>query len=336
MAERIKPVTEEEWLSINENNRIMVEEYLNELVSLSPKTVKQYTSALKIYFRFIKQQCRDVDFDKILPRDFLKYQNYLTRNGMSSSGINLKRSAVSAFNDWVITYYMDRYPTFHNYITKAIKKPPKAFKNPKEPLTIEELELIIKHLEEKGMWQELAYLTYTYSTGCRREESRLLLKEVGYYDPIIKTKTIENDEGIEEEVEIKYYVTHDIRCKGASHVGKVRKMKFDERAMYYIKKWLEVRGEDDCPYLFVSNYGKTVKQVSESTFNYWCHNYFEPIIGRRIHPHLFRESRATNLVVHEKKSIEIAQSLLGHSSSETTRIYVIRDDSEDSDDAFFN
>lgn len=332
---RIKDVSSQEWLDVNKNNRKMVEEYLQELVNLSPKTIKQYTSALKIYFRYINEECMNIDFDKIMPRDFLKYQNYLTRMGMSSSGISLKRSAISAFNDWVITYYNDRYPTFHNYITKAIKRPPKAFKNPKEPLTVEELDLIIKDLEEKEMWQELAYLTYTYSTGCRREESRLLLKEIADYQAITKTKTIKDDDGNESEVEIKYYVTHEIRCKGSGQIGKVRKMKFDERAMYYIKKWLEVRGEDDCEYLFVSNYGKKIRQVSENTFNYWCHNYFEPIIGRRIHPHLFRESRATNIVVHEGKNIEIAQSLLGHASSETTKIYVIRDDSEDSDDAFF-
>ena len=103
--------------------------------------------------------------------------------------------------------------------------------------------------------------------------------------------------------------------------------------MKYLKKWLEVRGEDDNPYVFVSKY-REIKQVSENTFNKWCHKYFEPVIGRRIHPHLFRESRATNIVVGEGKNIEVAQALLGHNSSETTQIYIIRDTSEDSDDAF--
>lgn len=333
--EKIKSVTTEEWNSINPKNRQMVEEYLNELVTLSPKTIKQYTSALKIYFRFIKEQCFDIDFDKIKSRDYLKYQNYLTRIGMSSSGISFKRSAISAFNDWVITYYNDMYPTFHNYITKAIKRPPKAFKNAKEPLTVEELELLIAHLEEKEMWQELAYLTYTYATGCRREESRQLLKEVVNYEPIIKSKIINDENGNEKEVEIKYYITHDIRCKGSGVIGKVRKLKLDERAMKYLKKWIEVRGEDDCPYMFITKYKGEIKQVGEGVFNYWCHNYFEPLIGRRIHPHLMRETRATHIVVNEGKNIEIAQSLLGHNSSETTQIYVIRDNSEDSDEAFF-
>ena len=60
----------------------------------------------------------------------------LSREDMSSSGIAFKRSCISAFNEWVITYYNDEYPTFHNYITKQIKRPPKAFKNKKACLFV--------------------------------------------------------------------------------------------------------------------------------------------------------------------------------------------------------
>ena len=332
--EKIKPVTEQEWNLVNEETKEMVEEYLNELVDLSPKTVKQYTSGIKIYFRYIQEHCNNKPFYEIKSRDYLKYQNMLSRNGMSSSGISFKRSCVSAFNDWIITYYNDEYPTFHNYITKQIKRPPKAFVHKKEPLTEEELNLIINELEKQGRWEQIAYLCYTYSTGCRREESRQLLKEVCNYEIVEKEKIEKDKDGNDVKVIKRFYITHEIRCKGSGKIGKVRKLKFDERAMKYLKKWLEVRGEDDCPYMFITNYGKEVKQASENTFNRWCHVYFEPIIGRRIHPHLMRESRATNIVVGEGKNIEVAQALLGHNSSETTQIYVIRDQSEDADDAF--
>jgi integrase len=191
------------------------------------------------------------------------------------------------------------------------------------------------YLEKNEKWQELAYLLYTYSTGCRRTESRLLLKEVVNYEPVVKTKEVVNEDGEKEIKQVKYYLTHEIRCKGAGKIGKVRKLKFDQRAMDALKKWLEIRGEDDCHYMFITKHKGEVKQTGETTFNYWCHNIFEPVIGRRIHCHLFRESKATNLVVYEGKSIETAQSLLGHNSSETTKIYVIKDDTDDADDAFF-
>ena len=334
MKAKIKPVTQEEWNKVNDETKRMVEIYMNSLVDLSQDTRIQYKSALRIYFRWINENLGDIPFNKIKSRDYFNYQNMLTRIGMSSSGIYFKRSAVSAFNDWIITYYNDEYPTFHNYITKQIKRPTKAFKNKKEPLTEEELNKIVEHLDEKGLIQQKAYLLYTYSTGCRRTESMQLLKEVVDYKPKIKKKTIKDEDGNSTEVEVKYYVTHEIRCKGSGEIGKVRKLKFDQRAMDALKEWLEVRGEDDCEYMFISNYGGYIHGVSRSVFGDWCHNYFEPVIGRRIHPHLFRESRATNIVVHEGKSIETAQALLGHNSSETTKIYVIKDDTDDDDDAF--
>ena len=58
--------------------------------------------------------------------------------------------------------------------------------------------------------------------------------------------------------------------------------------------------------------------------------------GRRVHPHLFRESRATNLVVFQHKAPEVAQKLLGHNQVTTTLDhYIIRNDENDqSDEAF--
>ena len=102
------------------------------------------------------------------------------------------------------------------------------------------------------------------------------------------------------------------------------------------KKWLEIRGEDDCEYMFVTRDSKHIMQVAETTFNTWSTDVFTPMLGRRFHPHALREARATSIVVEENKSIEAAQALLGHESSETTRKhYVIKqDDEEDSDELF--
>ena len=49
-----------------------------------------------------------------------------------------------------------------------------------------------------------------------------------------------------------------------------------------------------------------------------------------------RESRATNLVVYEHKSAEVAQKLLGHNDVSTTKNhYIIKsDENDESDEAF--
>ena len=231
--------------------------------------------------------------------------------------------------------YEDEYPTFRNYVTSEMKVVSTGYVHEKQPLTPDEYIKLCKVLEDKEDYQKLAYVMFSYSTGCRRAEARQLLKEVIDYKPQRKTVKVMDENGDEVEKESVAYKTHDIRCKGRSVVGKVRKLQFGEDVMAAIKKWLEVRGDDDCPYVFITHSKDGVHQVSENTFNQWCTNTFSKIIGRRIHPHLFRESRATNLVVFEGKSIETAQKLLGHESSETTsKHYVIRDDEDDAFDAF--
>jgi len=322
---KIEEVTEEIWSLVNEENRKITEEFLRESTQLSPQTIKQYTSGLKIYFNWVRENANNKPFHQLKARDYLMYQNYLVRNGMSSSGIKFKRSAVSSLNGYIELYYGDEYKDFRNYITKAIASPPPVFVNEKEPLTLEEYENLCKTLEEKEMWQQLAYIRFTFATGCRRAESRQLLKEVSNYEPKI-TST--------ENGDLKTYFTHPVRCKGKGVIGKVRRLQFDQKAMDAINKWLEIRGQDDCPYVFVSKSNGEYKQIGEATFNNWSNIYFEKIVGRRFHPHLLRETRATTLVVEQGKDIKTAQKLLDHKSSTTTEIYVIRKDEEDADDAF--
>lgn len=334
IAKKSSQITDEMWLQVNDFNREITEEFLMESVSLSGETLKQYKSNLRIFFWWVKENINNKSILDIKSRDFLKYQNWLTRRDMSSSAIRLKRSAVSSLNDHIITYYEDEYPTFKNFITKKIVAPPKAFVHEKKPLNAEEYELLIKELEKREDWQKIAYMKFTYSTGCRLSETIQLLKEVIDYDIITKTKEIKNENNEKENKEIKYYMTHDIRCKGKGKIGKIRKLKFDEEAMDAIKKWLEIRGEDNYPYVFVSKYKGEMKQISKYTINKWNADIFSKIVGRRVHGHGLREKRATDIVVTFGKDISAAQALLGHAQSSTTEIYVIKDREEDADEAF--
>jgi integrase len=253
------------------------------------------------------------------------YQNFLVRNGLSSSAIKFKRSAISSLNNYVSLYYAEEYKDFRQYITKAIQSPPPAFVHAKEPLTIQEYNDLCAELEKRELWQQLAYLRFSFASGARRAEVRQLLKEVVDYEP----KIIKTDNG-----DVKIYTTNPIRCKGRGVTGKVRKLNFGEEAMQAIKKWLSVRGDDECPHVFAVIRDGKYSQVKETTFNSWTTIYFEKIVGRRIHPHAIREARATTMVVENKKDIKAAQKLLGHQSSTTTEIYVIRQDQDDADDAF--
>jgi site-specific recombinase XerD len=325
---KIEEVTDDFWSNdVNEYNRELIEEFLSQ-EHLSKQTLKQYTSGLRIFAKWIHDFARNKDITDLKPRDALKYQNWLISKGLSPSAIKFKRSAVSSLCGFIELYYNDEHPNFRNIFTKAIPNVAKTAIKEKVPLTTKEIETIIKELEKRQDWQKLAYVHYTYITGCRREESRQLLKEVINYEKL------KNKDGSEKN----FYSTHNIRAKGRGKEGKVRKFAFDQKAMDAIKKWIEYRAEqvdnDDCPYVFVSKTKDGYKQISANTFNLWCEEFSKILGGKPVHPHLFRSSRATNAVIEEGKDIKSVQKLLGHESSQTTEIYVVRDDSDDLDELF--
>ena len=337
IANRTDEITEEEWLEINKTNRDMVQDYLDNQSDLSVKTLPAYRSGLRIFFKYLHDYLGDKDFTQIKKKEFQKYLNWLTNRGLSDSAIKFKKSCVSAFCNYVMMMYEDEMPTFRNF-TIGLKVVKTGYVHEKVPLTPDEYVALCEELERREEWQKLAYVVFSYSTGCRRAEARQLLKEVVDYPAKEKKIKILDEDGKEVEAISRQYQTHTIRCKGASIQGKQRKLKFGEDAMHWLKKWIEVRGDDDCPYMFVvkKKDGSETRQVGEGIFNDWCSGLFTQIVGRRVHPHLMRESRATNLVVYEHKSAEVAQKLLGHNDVSTTKNhYIIKsDENDESDEAF--
>ena len=337
--QKLSPVTDEQWALIPARNRQLYTDYFLDNVELSDRTQITYKSNLKIWFWWLYQNYGDKLHIDVKSRDYKRFQNWLVERGCSTSDIKTKRSTISSLNNYIMVYYEDEYPTFRNFINASIKVPENSFVNEKNPPTREELEMMIKQLEESDIndkYQKIAYLKFTFATGCRRAETRQLLKsDVLDVQPIVKTVIVTDEDGNREERETKYYVTHEIRCKGRGKTGKVRRLKYDEEAHEALVKWLEDRGEDDCPYVFVSREHGDVRQVSLSTFNQWGSGIFTRLLGRRFHPHCLREARATDIVVAQGKRIELAQSLLGHNSSDTTKLYVIDDNAgEESDELF--
>lgn len=334
-AKHSDEITEEMWQQVNKQNRDLVTEYLESKVELSEKSKLGYESGLKIFFWWVHENLNDKSCFEIKKKEFVKYLNWLTNRGLSDSAIKFKKSTVSAFCAFLMEYYEEEYPTFRTFVTSSMKVAQTGAVHEKIPLTEEEYLNLCNKLEELGKWQILAWVKFSYSTASRRAESRQLLKEIINYQPTIKEIETTDENGNIITVESVSYKTHKIRCKGRSKVGKVRQLQFGQEAMDAIKKWLEVRGEDDCPYVFVAKKNGKVNQINETTLNYWCNSLLSKIVGHPVWPHLLRTSRATNLCTEDNKSVEVAQKLLGHESSETTiKHYIIRQDTEDADEAF--
>lgn len=291
----------------------------------SDQTLKQYKSGLYIFCKFVHDELKNKPVTELKIRDALRYQNKLVDLGLSDSAIKFKRSVVSAFYLHIEAFWSDEYPDVRNIFTKAVPNVGNEKKKEKIPLTSSEIKKLTQHLIETKKWQQLAYLTYTYQTGCRREESRQLKKEVVDYKKYVNPKGEEKN----------YYLTHTIRAKGRGKAGKVRRFQFGEDAMVALQHWIEERGDDDCEYMFVSKDRETkeYKQIKADTFNAWCTQWGK-FLGKKVHPHLLRSSRATNSVVEDGKDIKAVQQLLGHNSSSTTEIYVVRNEEDAVDELF--
>lgn len=331
---KLPPVTEAEWNEVCEFNRKLYDEFLTNSVELSPKSLAAYHSSLRIWFNWVKDNLGNKKQIDIKPLEFKTFQNAMVARGCSSCDCANKRAAISSLNNYLVIYHADEFPTFHNFISRAIPRPEKAAAHEKVPLTKEEFQHLIDVLTEQKDFQKVAYLKYTYDTGCRRAESRQVLKSYVDLKPVEKDVVVTDDDGNKIVKQVKYYVTPEIRAKGKGRTGKKRKLKFSQDTMDALKKWVEVRGDDDCPYMFVSKQNGELRQIGESGFNTWASGVFTEIVGRRVHPHLLRSSRATNIVVEEGKDISVAQKLLGHNSSETTKIYVVKDDTDDLDELY--
>lgn len=337
--QKLSPVTDEQWAMIPAQNRQLYTDYFLDNIELSERTKQTYRSNLRIWFWWLYENFGDKLHTDVKSRDYKRFQNWLVERECSTADIATKRSTISSLNNYIMVYFEDEYPTFRNFINASIKLPEKTFKNEKNPPTREELDGMIQQLEESTLWdkyQKIAYLLFTFETGCRRAETRQLLKSDVYSDPIMKTIVLTDEEGNKVEHETKYWITHEIRCKGRGKTGKIRRLKYGEEAHNALMKWLESRGDDDCPYVFVTkdpNGG--FRQVANSTFNQWGSGIFTKLLGRRFHPHCLREARATDAALVQGVDIEKIRVLLGHNDSTVTRTYICGGNDDDDDDELF-
>ena len=83
-AKRSDDVTDEMWEQVNKFNRDMVQDYLSNQTHLSPKSLIGYTSALRIYFWWVKENLNNKNCTEIKKKEFLRYLNWLAGRDMSS------------------------------------------------------------------------------------------------------------------------------------------------------------------------------------------------------------------------------------------------------------
>lgn len=322
-AKKADEVTEEMFKQIREEHQLLVNEYLDvNKGSLSPKTITQYKSALYHFFWWVHEALNDKELSKISKRDFLRYISFLQNRGLSSSGINLKKAAVSSLNNYIENIVADddeEYRSFRNF-TRGLPAIPKNQVYNKVKITKEEYDLMMETLLDDENYLGAAWVATAFNVGARRAEIPQFRTEILSY-PIPEDRN--------------YVLSHVIRLKGKGEDGKQEAYMINTDALHYMKLWVEKRGYDH-EYIFTTKYGGEIKPISDGWADDFCSNVLSNILGRRINPHLFKASCITYLLEVKKVKLELVSKFVAHHEDVSTTIkhYDLRDFDEERNKIF--
>lgn len=261
------------------SNLMLIKQYAAtlKLEGKSDKTIYQYMLAIRIAMHSIGKKIRDIRTDDI--RKYLA--EYQERKKISKRSLDNQRRYLSAFFSWLCSEeHISKNPMLR------IKKI-KADKIIKKPYTDEEIERLrcaCKNIKEKAL------VEFLLTTGCRVSE--------------ISALTIDNVDFVKGEAVVY--------GKGA----KERKVYISDKAMFYLKKYIESRKCLNISLFLNRNNNGMSKQNIEVMVKK---------IGQRadvdnVHPHRFRRTFATN-AINKGMKIQNVQAILGHSSLDTTMLY---------------
>jgi len=271
---------------------------------LSPDTKKQYTSARRQFAYWIHIALNDKPLYKITKRDFNRYLSYLINRGMSSSGIKLKKSAISTVCEYiesVVSEDTEEYKTFHNF-TKTDMKIPKNYVYNKIAISEDEYKLLIDTLMEDKNYEACAWVACAFNVGARRGGIR------GFKTEILNQVVKEGQE---------FIMSNFVREKGASIDGKQVQYMIPVPALYYMNLWVEKRGYEH-EFIFTTKYGGTLNKISIGWADNLCTDILSDILGRRINPHLFKASAISYYLSSGMDLKFVSKNIAMHNDISTT------------------
>lgn len=253
----------------------------------STGTLKTYNYHLVSFFLHLRRPVNE-----LTAADIYEYLCYLGQKGtVSNRTLDHVRIIINGFLEWAYD---------EDYISKNpchTVKPIRFTEKQRQPLTDIELEMVRAACRNT---REAAITETMYSTGCRVSE--LVALKVTDVDLTNRTVTLFG--------------------KGS----KYRTSFINARAELMLRKYLSER-EDNCPALIVTD-RKPARPLQKGAYEKMIRELGERAgLGRRLTPHIFRHTFATNLVKRGAR-VEDVQRLLGHEKISTTMIYTKVDTSD--------
>jgi integrase len=320
---------EEEYKEVNQLNKNIVEDYLEEYKQRKMKetTIKQYANDLRIVLLFIKRELNNENILSLNKKDFRKFSIWLSSDlKMSNARANRIMSAVRS----LLTYIEedDDYD-YDNNVAKKVKGLPKDPVRVNEDnffLSFEQITKLKNELIKRNRLQDAVLLCLSFDSAGRRFEVFQTLKH-----------------GLLEGNK-----TNIVTGKR----GKKFPLIYLDDTKELIRKYLEERGEDDIDSLWISGTGKNKKPASyESLYNrvVQMSKILSEIEGKEIEffNHSLRHSRIECLLQADdprlvdengnpkRYTLEQCQLFAHHSDPKTTQGYT-KDHSEELINDMFN
>lgn len=280
--------------------------YLPKQCSRSPHTIKTYRDALTVFRRYVTLQgksLKNFSFEECT-RDFiLGFMEYLQKEGYEKATCNQRLAAIKAYlwyvADGTIDYQQTALAVSH---VPFLKIPEKV----KEVLSEECLKALLSAPEHSkiGM-RDTTIMVILYDSAIRLSE---LLN--------LKTPDINLQKS-----------TPYLRIHGKG--DKERIVSISDNTVAHIQRYMKYYHPGSVPmtdYLFYTIIHGQPHQMSPGNVERIINKYADrirpdyPDLPQRVHPHMFRRTRATNLY-QSTIDLELVSRILGHASTQTTRIY---------------
>jgi len=271
------------------------ERYLRER-GRSQLTIAEYLRAIKQLAEWYEQtNGESFDPDKVTALDLQEYRAMLDATlKQQPQTINKKIAALKAFWRFAVERgYASINPTdaLRRKQTTTERLAPKWLDRKAQSRLLHEVK---KESNEKKRARNYAIVQLMLSCGLRVDE--VVNLHVNDFDPYRRTITVHAGKG-----------------------GKFRILPLQEAVADALKKWLELRGENESPYMFLSNWNRP---ITKRAIQAMVRRYGERAGIGPVHCHQLRHSFCKNLVDAGHPLTTIAQ-LAGHKSIETTKRYTV-------------
>jgi len=281
--------------------------YMPSQMGRSPDTIKSYRDALTVFRKYLLDE-RNISIAKFTfaacTRDLvLDFMEYLKMCGNKPGTRNQRLTVIKTY----LWFAADKDITHQS--TALLISRIRAHKNPSK-----EKPIIPEHA--------LALLFQQPSNSRMGVRDRTLM--ILLYDSAIRLAEILSLKVTDVCLDKN---NPYIRVMGKGH--KERVVAITEQTLNHILQYLKIFHSEKCPQtdlLFYTTINGHTGEMSESNVERFVRQYAEQVsvicqdIPERVHPHMLRRTRATNLY-QNGIDLPLVSRILGHAQLETTRIY---------------